>query len=144
MQSLHSSKASPRRTELDPVCVIREGSEEYCIYPLDRLMGVLGKKWTLFIIAVLGNSDRMRFNEIHAHLKFISSRTLADRLKELVTLGLVHREAFDQIPPKVEYRLTMEGQSMRRVLIPLLSWAIEFEAGGPVGRQEIPGETHLG
>ncbi len=86
----------------------------------------------------------MRFNDIHADLKFISSRTLADRLKELVTLGLVHREAFDQIPPKVEYRLTMEGQSMRRVLIPLLSWAIEFEAGSPRGRQEIAGETHLG
>ncbi len=143
MQSVHPTKARPRRTELDSVCVIREGEEEYCIYPLDRLMAVLGKKWTLFIIAVLGNAERPRFNEIHADLKLISSRTLADRLKELEALGLVHREAFAQIPPRVEYRLTAGGRSMRKVLMPLLKWAINFETGGPgtgspkAGRAEV-------
>ncbi|MEE9600800.1 MAG: helix-turn-helix domain-containing protein [Thermoplasmata archaeon] len=116
--------------ELDSVCVIREGAREYCIYPLDRLMTVLGKKWTLFVIAVLGNIERMRFNEIHSELRFVSSRTLTDRLKELETLGLVRREAFAEIPPRVEYRLTQRGQEMRRVLIPLLSWAMDFETSG--------------
>lgn len=114
--------------------MIREGDREYCIYPLDRVMVVLGKKWTLFLIAVLGNRERMRFNEILSELRFVSSRTLTDRLRELAALGLVQREMFSEIPPRVEYRLTEEGRRMRRVLIPLLSWAIEFETGGAQGR----------
>ncbi|MFQ5908241.1 MAG: winged helix-turn-helix transcriptional regulator [Thermoplasmata archaeon] len=129
MKSLRVSKVVSRRIELDRVCMIREGEKEYCLYPLDDFMTVLGKKWTLFVIAVLGNQERMRFNEIQSELRFVSSRTLADRLKELGDLGLIQRKAFNEIPPKVEYRLTGEGQALRRVLIPLLSWAIEFETG---------------
>ena len=92
-------------------------------------MAVLGKKWTLFVIAVLGNAERMRFNAIHADLRFMSSRTLADRLKELQALGLVHRETFDEIPPRVEYRLTPQGVELRRSLLPLLAWAEAFDFG---------------
>ncbi|MFQ5552830.1 MAG: winged helix-turn-helix transcriptional regulator [Thermoplasmata archaeon] len=124
-----SSRVVPRRVELDPVCVIREGAEEYCIYPLDRVMTVLGKKWTLFVIAVLGNRDRTRFNALLADLRFISSRTLTDRLKELVSLQLVDRIESHRTSPRVEYRLTSHGQELRRRLIPLLDWAIGFETG---------------
>ncbi len=127
MKPLQSRKARPRRSELEQSCTIKEGDREYCIYPLDRLMTVLGKKWTLFVIAVLGNRERMRFNEILSRLRFVSSRTLTDRLKELEALGLVWRNAFPEIPPRVEYGLTGDGLALRHVLIPLLSWAIEFE-----------------
>lgn len=128
--ALSPSRAAPRRIELDPVCVIREGEEEYCIYPLDRVMTVMGKKWALFVIAVLGNQHHMRFNEILGNLRFISSRTLTDRLKELVALGLVERKEFPETPRRVEYRLTPHGHALRRRLIPLLDWAIRFETAG--------------
>ena len=133
-------KGLPRRLELDDVCVIREGDEEYCIYPLGDLMRVLGKKWTLFVIAVLGNRDRMRFNEILADLHyFMSSRSLADRLKELEAGGLVAREAFSEAPPRVDYRLTPEGRSVRGLLIPLLRWSLDWE-NRRTGLLRIPSE----
>ncbi|MFQ5803397.1 MAG: winged helix-turn-helix transcriptional regulator [Candidatus Methylomirabilales bacterium] len=138
MKSLRMSKAVTRKIDLDQVCMIREGENEYCLYPLDRLMTVLGKKWTLFVIAVLGNQQRMRFNEIQSELGFVSSRTLADRLKELGALGLIQRKPFNEIPPKVEYRLTREGQALRQVLIPLLNWAIEFETGRTTAEGPVP------
>ncbi len=125
------SRVAPRRVELDDVCVIRDGDAEYCIYPLDRVMTVLGKKWTLFVISLLGNEEVMRFNELLAGLRFISSRTLTDRLKELVALGLVEREEVMDLPRRVEYRLTLRGRELRDRLIPLLDWAIGFETAGP-------------
>lgn len=127
MKSL-SSRVAPRRVELDDVCVVRDGDAEYCIYPLDRVMTVLGKKWTLFVTAVLGNRERTRFNELLGDLRFISSRTLTDRLKELVALRLVEREESQEAPRRVIYRLTSHGRALRRRLIPLLGWAIKFEA----------------
>jgi len=120
-------KGPPRKLELDEVCVIREGDREYCIYPLGDLMRVLGKKWTLFVIAVLGNTERIRFGEILADLRFISSRSLADRLRELEAAGLVSRLVMSETPPRVEYGLTPEGRNVRALLVPLLQWTIESE-----------------
>ena len=119
-----------RAVDLDRACVIREQGEEYCIYPLDDLMAVLGKKWALFIIAVLGNNTRTRFNDLLRQLRGISPRTLSDRLKELETLRLIERNAFAEIPPRVEYELTEDGKRMRKALIPFLEWSIDFEEAG--------------
>ncbi|MFQ5918878.1 MAG: winged helix-turn-helix transcriptional regulator [Thermoplasmata archaeon] len=130
MKSL-PSRVAPRKVELDDVCVVRDGETEYCIYPLDRVMTVLGKKWTLFVIAVLGNEKVARFSELLADLRFISSRTLTDRLKELVALGVVEREEVLDARRRVQYRLTPHGRELRDRLIPLLDWAIGFEVAGP-------------
>lgn len=116
-----------RVLDLDRACVIREGDAEYCIYPLDDLMAVLGKKWALFIIAVLGNDSRTRFNDLLRQLKGISPRTLTDRLLELQDLGLIQRTAFPEVPLRVEYALKEEGRRMRKALIPFLKWSIDFE-----------------
>lgn len=116
-----------RAVDLDRACIIREGGQEYCIYPLDDVMAVLGRKWSLFIIAVLGNDNRTRFNDLLRQLKGISPRTLTDRLKELEALRLIQRHVFPEVPLRVEYTLTEEGRGMRRALIPFLKWSIEFE-----------------
>lgn len=118
-----------RVVDLDRACVILEGTEEYCIYPLDDLMAVLGKKWALFIIAVLGNKGGTRFNDLLRQLRGISPRTLTDRLKELVDLRLVERTVFAEVPLRVEYALTTDGKRMRRALVPFLRWSIDFEKG---------------
>jgi len=123
-------KGVPRKVELDQACVIREGDQEYCIYPMGDLMAVLGKRWSLFIIAVLGNERRMRFNDLVRQLKGISPRTLTDGLRELESLGLVERTLFADVPPRVEYTITSYGRDLRRTLIPVLRWAIDFETHG--------------
>jgi DNA-binding HxlR family transcriptional regulator len=128
-----SRRKVTRALDLDRACIIRESDEEYCIYPLDDLMAVLGKKWALFIIAVLGNDNRTRFNHLLRQLKGMSPRTLTDRLKELEGLRLIERKVFAEVPLRVEYALTDEGKRMRKALIPFLKWSIAFEASGTYG-----------
>lgn len=124
-----SKRRVTRAVDLDRACVIREQGEEYCIYPLDDLMAVLGKKWALFIMAVLGNDSRTRFNDLLRQLKGVSPRTLTDRLKELANLRLIERTVYPEVPLRVEYALTEDGKRMRRALIPFLKWSIDFETG---------------
>ncbi len=128
MKPLRKRKVT-RALDLDRACIIREGGEEYCIYPLDDLMAVFGKKWALFIMAVLGNDSRTRFNNLLRQLKGVSPRTLTDRLKELEDLRLIERTVYPEVPLRVEYALTEDGMRMRRALIPFLKWSIDFETG---------------
>ncbi len=128
MKPLRKRKVT-RALDLDRACIIREGGEEYCIYPLDDLMAVFGKKWALFIMAVLGNGSRTRFNDLLRQLKGVSPRTLTDRLKELANLRLIERTVYPEVPLRVEYALTEDGMRMRRALIPFLKWSIDFETG---------------
>jgi DNA-binding HxlR family transcriptional regulator len=54
----------------------------------------------------------------------ISPKTLADTLKELAKCNLVKREAFNEIPPRVDYILTKDGEELRHAIIPMLQWAL--------------------
>jgi DNA-binding HxlR family transcriptional regulator len=57
-------------------------------------------------------------------LQDISPKTLADILKELGKYSLIKREAFNEIPPRVDYTLTKDGENLREAIIPILQWAI--------------------
>jgi len=57
------------------------------------------------------------------NLNGISPKTLTDRLKELKKSGLINREIFAEIPPRVEYSLTQDGIELRDLMIPLMEWA---------------------
>ncbi len=86
-------------------------------------MNVISRKWALLIINMIGNNQKIRFNKIMEGLKGINSKTLADRLKELGEYGLVRREAYAEIPPRVEYSLTDVGAELASALLPLMRWA---------------------
>lgn len=94
-----------------------------CICPLDGVIDTIGKKWGLLVINEIGNHGRIRFNDLMAELKGISPSTLASILKELDGHKLVHKEAFNEIPPRVEYSLSSRGRELRNAIIPLLKWA---------------------
>jgi DNA-binding HxlR family transcriptional regulator len=98
-----------------------------CLCPLEGVIDIISKKWSLLIINEIGNHGRIRFNHLMEELKPISPKTLADTLKELQQAGLVDRHVFNEIPPRVEYVLTKEGKELRRAIIPLLRWAITME-----------------
>lgn len=57
------------------------------------------------------------------NLKGISPKSLATRLKDLEKSGIVNREIFAEIPPKVEYSLTKDGKEVRDAMKPLMEWA---------------------
>ena len=95
----------------------------YCYCPLEGIIDVISKKWALLIINAIGNYGSLRFNKIMEELHGISPKTLADTLKQLQEEGLLKRESFAEIPPRVEYSLTKDGEGLREAVIPILRWA---------------------
>jgi DNA-binding HxlR family transcriptional regulator len=104
-------------------CCTPDADSEICICPLNGIIDTISKKWALLTINAIGNSDRLRFTEIRKTLRGIGPKTLSDILEELRREGLVQREAFAEIPPRVEYSLTCDGIELRRAIMPLLRWA---------------------
>jgi len=96
--------------------------EQICICPLKGIIDLISKKWALLIINALGNCGKLRFNKIMETLNGISPKTLSDTLKGLQNEGLIKRESFAEIPPRVEYSLTNDGTELRKSIIPLLEW----------------------
>ena len=64
----------------------------------------------------------VRFNELKKYIGTISYKTLSATLKELESDGLIHREEYPQIPPKVEYSLTERGKSLIPILDQMCEW----------------------
>ena len=83
--------------------------------PLARAIRLLGDAWVLLIVMHLLQGS-MRFNALRAELGHISSKTLSNRLKALEELGFVQRQAFLEIPPRVEYHLTEQGRELGEVI----------------------------
>lgn len=70
----------------------------------------------IFFVSEVSYQDSIRFNELERRLEGISSLMLTRRLKELIDAGMVHREQYNEIPPRVEYSLTKRGLSLCPVL----------------------------
>jgi DNA-binding HxlR family transcriptional regulator len=125
-------------------------SEQTCLCPLQGIIDIISKKWALLIINALGNSGRLRFNKIMETLSGISPKTLSDTLKDLQAEGLIKRESFAEIPPRVEYSLTKDGVDLRKSIIPLLKWTANREHVNKERCENCPPQTctrykvHLG
>ena len=104
----------------------KEG-EPCCTCPglCEGIIEIIGKKWALCVLALLGNEGTLRFNRLAERLPGISAKTLSEVLRDLQRTGLVKREAFAEIPPRVEYHLTREGNELTMLVAPLMVWADE-------------------
>jgi DNA-binding HxlR family transcriptional regulator len=67
-----------------------------------------------------------QFNELHRFLPDVTHRMLVLQLRELEEAGVVHREVYPQVPPKVEYSLTPFGQSLRPILLLMEQWGDQY------------------
>ena len=85
-------------------------------------MSLIQGKYKMFILYTLMEYEVVRFNELQKYIKTISYKTLSSTLKELEADGLVHREEYPQIPPKVEYSLTERGKSLIPILDQMCEW----------------------
>lgn len=85
---------------------------------LDRV----GDKWTVLIIGTLDEGPK-RFSEIRLAIGGITPKVLTSTLRSLVTDGLVTREVFAEVPPRVEYTLTELGRSLQEPVAALRRWA---------------------
>lgn len=91
---------------------------------LDAAIDVVGGKWKALILWALHTGPH-RFGQLKRAIPGISEKMLAQQLRDMESHGLVHREIYHQIPPKVEYSLTNFGDSLNRALIPLAEWGEE-------------------
>jgi DNA-binding HxlR family transcriptional regulator len=101
--------------------------------PVGSCAEIISGKWTLLVIRDLADSTR-RFCELERSLEGISPRTLSLRLRALEECGIVERQTYPEVPPRVEYALTEKG----RALIPVIE---EMRA---YGREWLGGESRQG
>lgn len=91
--------------------------------PLQGAIDVISRKWALLIINEIGNHKKIRFSELRSELKEITAKSLSTTLEDLRSNDLISRETFREIPPRVEYRLTHDGEGLHQAIMPLLQWA---------------------
>jgi DNA-binding HxlR family transcriptional regulator len=95
------------------------------VCPVKDIMASFGDKWSMYTILLLGQYQKMRFNELRTAISGISQRMLTVTLRSLEEDGIVSRTIYPEIPPRVEYELTELGESLLRQLLQLATWAEE-------------------
>ncbi len=85
------------------------------VCPIANAARLLGDRWTLVILRDLA-SGSLRYSELANRSGGISPRTLADRLRHLESQGMIRRESFREIPPRVQYSLTTKGEATLPVI----------------------------
>ena len=93
-------------------------------------LSLINGKYKIVILYCLSEFGMVRYNEMKRYISTISHKTLSLSLKELEADGLVVREEYPQIPPKVEYRLTPRGESLIPILDAMCQWGEENRRSG--------------
>jgi DNA-binding HxlR family transcriptional regulator len=90
--------------------------------PVEATLDLMDGKWKGVILYHLKKDGVLRFNELGRRLTGITQRMLTKQLRELEEAGLVARQVYAQVPPKVEYSLSDEGRSLAPVIDALAAW----------------------
>lgn len=93
--------------------------------PITRTMDLIGGKWSLPIVFVLMNGTK-RFKELERSIEGINTRMLVKELKQLEENGIVVRQVYAEVPPRVEYSLTPKGLALKNILIEMQTWGKHF------------------
>lgn len=98
-----------------------------CICGAGGVLDLLSRKLAIQTICTVALLEPARYREIEDSLEDASSSTLSTRLQELTETGLLKRQRYDEIPPRVEYRLTEDGRELHQRLEPLVEWLSESQ-----------------
>jgi DNA-binding HxlR family transcriptional regulator len=96
--------------------------------PIAEILSCIGDKWSILLIDVIGENT-MRFKDLRRAMPGISERMLTVTLRNLERDGLISRRHYPTIPPKVEYRLSERGVSLRCAIVPIARWAADNREG---------------
>ncbi|MCI5656169.1 MAG: helix-turn-helix domain-containing protein [Candidatus Pseudoruminococcus sp.] len=91
--------------------------------PLEYGLQIFGGKWKSRIICVLAEKGTLRYSMLRKEMSNITDAVLATTLKELISDGIVARQSYDEIPPRVEYCLTEKGKSVIPILQSICKWS---------------------
>src|SRR4051812_35582355 len=98
--------------------------------PVCRTAEIISGKWTLLVIRGLAVESR-RFCELERSLEGISPRTLSLRLRALEEHGIVERQTYPEVPPRVEYKLTEKGSALVPIIEDMRHYGREWLAASP-------------
>lgn len=93
--------------------------------PVRNVISRITDKWSLLVLYTLEHQEVMRFNDLWRQIPDISQKMLTTTLRHLEDDGIVSREVFVEVPPRVEYCLSERGKSLMPHLDALISWALE-------------------
>jgi DNA-binding HxlR family transcriptional regulator len=94
--------------------------------PVRSVLDRFGDKWSILVLIVLGEKNRLRFNEINKEIgPDISQKMLTVTLRSLEADGLISRTVYPEVPPRVEYEITALGKSLVPYINSLAIWANE-------------------
>ncbi|MGE7388101.1 winged helix-turn-helix transcriptional regulator [Streptomyces sp. NPDC004126] len=102
------------------MAVARRPGADHC--GIAAAMAVIDGKWKVSLLWELERSPHRRFGELRRLVPGVSEKVLAAQLRELETDGIVHREVYDEVPPRVEYSLTPLGEELNGALEALGEW----------------------
>lgn len=101
--------------------------EELPECPVATCVQLIGNKWKLLIIRNLVYNDRQRFTDFIKSIPAISKKVLTDNLRALENDGLIEREVFAEVPPRVEYFLTPLGRTLKPILDAMDDWGTDYK-----------------
>ena len=93
--------------------------------PIRTILSRIGDKWSMLVLYTLETDEAKRFKELQRNIPDISQKMLTATLRMLEADGLVKREAFAEVPPRVEYSLSDKGKTLLPHINALLSWATD-------------------
>ena len=95
--------------------------------PVETTLTLIGDKWKVLILRDLLPGTK-RFGELKKSLGGVSQKVLTAQLRAMEESGLVHREVYAEVPPKVEYSLTPLGLSLKPILDAMLAWGEDYKS----------------
>jgi DNA-binding HxlR family transcriptional regulator len=98
--------------------------------PVEATLAVIGGKWKTVLIFHMMKGGTHRFAELRRKTTEISERVLTRQLRELEADGILRREVFPEVPPRVEYSLTEYGMSLQLVTKAMCEWGKRHMAAG--------------
>ena len=101
--------------------------EELPECPVATTVRLIGNKWKLLLLRNLMYNGKQRFTDFLKTIPAISKKVLTDNLRALERDGLIEREVFAEVPPRVEYSLSPLGMSLRPILDAMMEWGTEYK-----------------
>ena len=95
--------------------------------PIRNIIARITDKWSLLVLYFLEQKEVLRFNDLWRQIPDISQKMLTSTLRHLEDDGIISREVFTEVPPRVEYRLSERGKSLMPHLDALILWGIEHQ-----------------
>ena len=106
---------------------MNEKTKELPACPVETTLTLIGDKWKVLILRDLMPGTK-RFGELKKSIGMVSQKVLTAQLRDMEENGLVHREVYAEVPPRVEYSLTELGQSLKPILDAMWNWGEGYKS----------------